>query len=423
MKKRREALARHNFPGAASVRHEQILDAAAKHLNASGVSLTSLGDIAVSLGVSRATLYQYIEDREDLVFQCYRRSCEVMARHLGEAIRLGRDATDVLGLFIERMLDPAQPEIATRAEIAVLNQERQEIIQGLYDAITTRLARVLDTGAQAGVLRPCDGNINASTIISLVTWVPLIRYWAPASRGYLPERFIGALKVTLLAGLAADPSAMPQYRPIDLSPLVTRVIGVFDRDAVVDAKRETLLAIASRLFNSKGIDSTSLEEIASHVGATKRTLYHHLGDKQTLLATCYARAFRIFIYIMERMTEYQGTRLEALAAAFHALSQAYLRDDLSPLAPLVGHDALEGETQAQMQPQAAALTEGYLNALAAGCAEGTLRIEDVTARLLLLPGFVSWLVKDTGAHATERVEHIAREISALVCVGLRQGKK
>lgn len=419
MKKRRELLAQQP-PGAAAFRHEQMLDVAARQLNASGVSLTSLGNIAETLGVSRATLYQYIEDREDLVFQCYRRSCEAMARHLGEAIRLGADAAGVISLFVERMLDPSQPEIAARAEIAFLSQPRHETIQGLYDAITTRLASVLDTGAQAGVLRTCDSNINATIIISLVTWVPLARYWAPAARTYHPERFVAALKATLLDGLAADRSTLPEYQRVDLSPLVTRVIGVFDRDAVGDAKRETLLAIASRLFNSKGIDSTSLEEIAGHVGATKRTLYHHLGDKQTLLATCYARAFRIFLFITDGMTNHPGNRLQALAASFHALSIAYLRDDLSPLAPLVGHDALAGETQAQMEPQAAALSAGYLGAMSAGCAEGSLQISDIQARMLLLPGFVSWLVKDTGTHAEQRVEHIAREISALLCLGLRR---
>lgn len=420
MKKRREALLRQNFPGAAAVRHEQILDAASRHLNASGVSLTSLGDIAESLGVSRATLYQYVEDREDLVFQCYRRSCEVMARHLGEAIRLGRDAAGVVALFIDRMLDPSQPEIATRAEIAVLNQERHEIIQGLYDAIITRLAKVIETGAQHGEMRPCDTTICASTIVSLVTWVPLTRYWSPAAGSSGPEQFAATLKRLILDGLAADRSAMPEFQPISLSPLVARVVGVFDRDAVLDAKRETLLAIASRLFNSKGIDSTSLEEIAGHVGATKRTLYHHLGDKQTLLATCYARAFRIFLFIMERMIESPGTRMQALASAFHALSRAYLRDDLSPLAPLVGHEALQGETQAQMAPQALALTEGYLKTVEAGCAEGSLRVDDTMAQLMLMPGLVSWLVKDTGTHGEDRVEHIGREISAFVCLGLRR---
>ena len=273
---------------------------------------------------------------------------------------------------------------------------------------------------RSGVLRPCDGNINANVIISLVTWVPLARYWAPVTRTYQPDRLVTALKATLLEGLAADRDAMPDYQRIDMSPLLTRVIGVFDRDAVGGAKRETLLAIASRLFNSKGIDSTSLEEIAGHVGATKRTLYHHLGDKQTLLATCYARAFRIFLFIMDGMTQHPGTRLQALAAAFHALSIAYLRDDLSPLAPLVGHDALAGETQAQVDPQSSALSSGYFGVMSAGCAEGSLEISDVQARLMLLPGFVSWLVKDTGAHGEERVEHIAREISALLCLGLRK---
>src|SRR4051812_46163240 len=106
MKERRASLARAKLSGATAVRQEQMLDEAAKQLNARGVSLTSLSDIAESLGVSRATLYQYVEDREDLVFQCYRRSCEVMARHLGEAIRLGNDAVAVIEIFIDRMLDP-----------------------------------------------------------------------------------------------------------------------------------------------------------------------------------------------------------------------------------------------------------------------------------------------------------------------------
>lgn len=397
-----------------------MLDAAARHLNASGVSLTSLGDIAESLGVSRAALYQYVEDREDLVFQCYRRACEAMARHLGEAVRLGTDAADVIAIFIDRMLDPAQPEIAARAEIAFLGAARHETIQGLYDAITTRLAHVLEAGAQAGVLRACDSNVNANAILSLVTWVPLARYWAAVAKTYECDRFVAALKTTLLDGLATDRREPPQYRPIDLSPLLTRVSSAFDRDAMADAKRETLLAIASRLFNSKGIDSTSLEEIASHVGATKRTLYHHLGDKQTLLVGCYTRAYRIFVFIMEGMKAYEGSRLEALAAAFHAISSVYLRDDLAPIAPMVGHEALPAQAQTEMTPYSDALIAGYFGAMNLGRSERSLTVDDMEARVLLLPGAFSWLVKDTGAHAPDRIDHIAREISALLTIGLRR---
>ena len=319
------------------------------------------------------------------------------------------------------MLDPAQPEIAARAEIAFLSAPRHETIQGLYDAVTTRLAKVLESGAGAGGnLRACDSTITANTIISLVTWVPLSRYWSTVALEYPAERFIAALQGDATRWICGRSSECPavHVRSI-LSPLLTRITGVFDRDAVVDAKRETLLAIASRLFNSKGIDSTSLEEIAAHVGATKRTLYHHLGDKQTLLAGCYARAFRIFVFIMQGMTAYQGPRIEALAAAFHALSTVYLRDDLCPLAPLVGHEALSKQTQAQMEPQSEALRTGYFAAISGGCVEGSLAVSDIEARMLLLPGAFSWLVKDTGTHGPERIEHVAGEISRLLCLGLR----
>jgi len=44
--------------------------------------MTSLTDVADKLGFSRASLYYYVEDREDLMFQVYLRSSEIMARRL-----------------------------------------------------------------------------------------------------------------------------------------------------------------------------------------------------------------------------------------------------------------------------------------------------------------------------------------------------
>src|SRR5687768_6791781 len=100
-------------------RHERVLDEAARQLNQKGVLLTSLAEIAAELGVTRGAMYHYVADREDLVFQCYRRAAEIIARHFREAERGGGTAADVLVDFISRMLDPREPEIAARAEIAM----------------------------------------------------------------------------------------------------------------------------------------------------------------------------------------------------------------------------------------------------------------------------------------------------------------
>ncbi len=158
-----------------------MLDEAARQLNEKGVLLTSLAEIAAKLGVTRGAMYYYVADREDLVFQCYRRAAEIIARHLLEAGRAGGTAADVLGVFVTRMLDPNEPEIAARAEIAMLNATQRDTIQGLYDALATRLAHMLETGQREGVLRPCDFEVNARIILSLVTWAPLARPWAHRS--------------------------------------------------------------------------------------------------------------------------------------------------------------------------------------------------------------------------------------------------
>jgi AcrR family transcriptional regulator len=197
-------------------------------------------------------------------------------------------------------------------------------------------------------------------------------------------------------------------------------VSAFDRDAAGQAKREALLRVASRLFNRKGIDATSLDEIAAQVGTTKRTLHHHIGSKQDLFAACYERAFRIFFFIKDRMLEQRGTRLEALAAAMHALALAYPRDELTPLSPLVGHGALSPEGQAAFDRNSGLLGDAYHGLLRQGMEEGSIAaLDDVEARALMLPGLISWLVKDDVPRDPAQQQHIAREVANLVAVGLR----
>src|ERR1700759_2687410 len=94
---------------AAKSRREQLLDQAAGELTSKGISMTSLTDVADKLGFSRASLYYYVEDREDLMFQVYLRSSEIMERRLGEAAQAGRGPLENLGEFNSRKLEPGEP--------------------------------------------------------------------------------------------------------------------------------------------------------------------------------------------------------------------------------------------------------------------------------------------------------------------------
>jgi AcrR family transcriptional regulator len=403
-------------------RHEQVLDEAARQLNQKGVLLTSLAEIAAKLGVTRGAMYHYVADREDLVFQCYRRAAEIIARHLREAERSGGNSAQVLANFIDRMLDPAEPEIAARAEIAMMNQAQRDTIQGLYDGLAARLAHLLETGHRQGVLRACDIEVNARVILSLVTWAPLAKPWASTSESMTTDRLRAAVMATVLEGLSTRPEP-PDYRPLDLSALTPQAVSAFDRDGATAAKREALLRVASRSFNRKGIDATSLEEIAAQLGTTKRTFHHHIGSKQDVVSACYERAFRIFLFIKDRMLEYSGSRIEALASSMDALARAYPNEELNPLSPLVGHGALSPEGQARFVLRSDELAKAYHELMRQGAQEGSMKEADVQARALMLPGLLSWLVKDDVPNDSVQQQHIAREIANLVALGLKNRPK
>ncbi|HVY02917.1 MAG TPA: TetR/AcrR family transcriptional regulator, partial [Caulobacterales bacterium] len=317
-------------------RRDQLLDEAARQLNARGVSLTSLTDVADQLGVSRAALYYYVDDREDLVFQVYRRSCEILARHLGESARSEHHALDVVREFVASTLDPDEPEIAALSELGLLRPAERETIMALYEGVVARLAYVLEAGAGAGEIRPCDFTIAARCIISMIYWTPLSVRWTMAASPVTRAQVINQINDVLAFGSASDRTKIVDPPRIDLSPLIAPKVAAFARDALSDAKREIITLTASRMFNAKGVDTTSLEEIAAELGATKRTLYHYVGDKQALISACYDRAYRIYFFLHDTAAAMDLSVSESTVAATRAYAEAQQRKDLSPLRPLVG---------------------------------------------------------------------------------------
>jgi AcrR family transcriptional regulator len=401
----------------AKPRREQLLDQAARELNSKGISMTSLTAVADKLGFSRASLYYYVEDREDLMFQVYLRSSEIMARRLGEAAQSGSSALQVVGNFVSRTLDPAEPELAALSEIGLLDQAARETVLGIFEAVVARLASLLETGARAGNIRSCDFPIVARTIISIIHSVPLNSPLATALHVSRNE-IIAAAKDILANGWAADRTQKVNPPAIDLSPLLTQPGGLFDRGAQFDAKREKILAAASQLFNRRGVDTTSLDDIAAAVGATKRTLYHYVGDKQTILSACYARTDRIFSFIREQAAAQGGTAIDTLIAVLRANSISHQRDDIEPLRSSTGYDALSDAEKVLASERGRVLVQAYRALCGEAHNDRSMRDVNRDCLLLFMRGAGSWLAKGLVRGDDLRKAQIAAEIADLLRLGL-----
>lgn len=76
----------------------------------------------------------------------------------------------------------------------------------------------------------------------------------------------------------------------------------------VEARREEILAAAVRLFAEHGFSGTTIEAVATAVGATKRTVYRHFTDKTGLFFAAVDR-----LHVHERPPVRDGEDLEELA--------------------------------------------------------------------------------------------------------------
>jgi AcrR family transcriptional regulator len=348
----------------------------------------------------------------------YRRSCEIMARHLEEAVRSGASALGIIEIFVTRTLDTAEPELAALSEIGLLNQAERETVLGIYEAVVARLASVLESGAKARHLRVCDYPVVARSIISIVHSIPL---HATLARTLKLDRdaIISTFTELLAIGWASDRNAVVDPPAIDLLPLLTRAGDVFDRGAVVEAKRERILASASLLFNRRGVDTTSLEDIANAIGATKRTLYRYVGDKSTILAACHARTQTIYSFIREQARAQRGCAIDTLIATMRTTLVAQQRDDIEPLRVSTKYEALSPEERQICMKRARELVEVYRALCSNTQREGSMRALNYDYLLIPLRGAGLWLAKGLVGGDEQRRAQIAAEITDLLRLGLK----
>lgn len=75
---------------------------------------------------------------------------------------------------------------------------------------------------------------------------------------------------------------------------------------------ESLLAIAVELFNERGYDGTSMDDLARKLGITKSAIYHHVSGKQELLRLAVNRALDGLFTVADEVEGRDGRAIERL---------------------------------------------------------------------------------------------------------------
>ncbi|HEY7639962.1 MAG TPA: TetR family transcriptional regulator [Steroidobacteraceae bacterium] len=399
-------------------RREVLLDEAARQFNARGIAATGVNQVARQVGLTRAAVYYYVKDSEDLVFQCYLRACQLTADDLAHAHEQSKDDVGRIAAFVRRALAPERPQAAVVSEIAYLSAAQRTVIETEHGRNIAALEGFVRNGIRAGTIRDCDAHVVAQAIFGIVSWIVLSPGWVgKGGDAAFALRMADAVVDHLEHGLARSP-APPFNCRIDVKSLVSAPANMFDREHAAALKVEQLLETASRLFNERGLDGTSLEQIAAALGATKGALYHYFADKRELILRCYERSAALDEKMTDLAERSGGTGHDRGMIGLHLNVQAQVAGP-SPLVPLIGFESIAAGPRKALQKRLAQLHVRFTEMGRQGIADGSNRQCDVDAIALAGAGMFGWIPKWLPAGASERRWEIADEMVDLSRLGLR----
>lgn len=192
-----------------------VLSTAAQLFNERGFHATSLDDIAARLNVSKPTLYYYVKNKDEILFECVRKGLQMLREGIAEVSNTGGKAIDQLMACMRvysRIVTMDFGMCLIRVSDDELPPESRKALRRLKSDLDLEFRRLVAQGIAEGSLQPCDPKIAAFMIAGALSW---IGRWYQADGEYSPEEIATQCIAMLRDGILRRPD----------SPAVSDVVG------------------------------------------------------------------------------------------------------------------------------------------------------------------------------------------------------
>jgi AcrR family transcriptional regulator len=181
---------------------------------------------------------------------------------------------------------------------------------------------------------------------------------------------------------------------------------------------ESVLDMAVGLFNERGYEGTSMDDLARELGLSKSAIYHHVPGKEELLRLAVNRALDGLFTVAEAVEAADGPAIERLERLVRGSVELLIAElpFVTLLLRVRGNTAVERAALARRREFDALVTE----LVAAAERDGDIRPDvdpATTARLLF--GLVNSLIEWYRPRADPRAPGVAEAVVAVAFDGIR----
>ncbi len=258
-----------------------------------------MADVAAEVGITAPALYRHFRGKSELLFQVL--DLELSA--VRGAVRGGLDgpaglcASLATAAIDHRALGTLWQRDARRLPAA----QRAGLRHGLRASVQE----------MAGVVAASRPELSCADA-ELLSWSVLSVYGSLSYHTFTPprRRFERLLRGIGADVLALSPTALPGGE--SAGPAVQ--LGC----RVPESRREALLTAAVRLFDERGFDNVSTDQLGAAVGIAGPSVYKHFDTKSELLAAALVRSRERLWHEVEGAIRAAAAPADALAAGLRA---------------------------------------------------------------------------------------------------------
>ncbi|MEV4615040.1 helix-turn-helix domain-containing protein [Kitasatospora sp. NPDC049258] len=245
-------------------RRERAVAAAVGQFHRRGYHRVSMAEVAAEVGITAPALYRHFRGKPELL----RCALEAELAALAQSVEAGAAGpAELCAALAAAAVDHRALGTLWQRDARLLPPGQRAVLRRELRALVGRMAQIVEGPGAVGAEFRCWSVLSVYGSLSHHTFAPPRR------------RFEQLLRELGGALLAADPAPAP-----------TVVRPLAPPSALAGSRREELLVAAVRLFDRRGFDNVSTEQLGAAVGIAGPSVYKHFATKAELLAAALVRS-------------------------------------------------------------------------------------------------------------------------------------
>ena len=161
-----------------TAKRRAVIHAAGQAFRRRGYHNASMTEIAANLGLTKAALYYYVRNKEEVLYECHLMAYDAMDAILASKPKRGLGLDKLEGLYIDfvKMLTSSGVSILT--DVNSLSAENKTDVLARRAKIERKIIRLVREGQKDGSIRDDDARLHVFFFMGALNW---LNAWYDAS--------------------------------------------------------------------------------------------------------------------------------------------------------------------------------------------------------------------------------------------------